>query len=202
MYLSETLMDKIEPLSEWETIESKEIFAAPPWIKLFVEQVKLPHGRIIDDYHQIQLGDHVAIVAQTEAGKVLMERQYKHGVGKVSLILPGGLIEGEEHPLEAAKRELLEETGYATEQWESLGNFVANANYGCGKIHLFVARNIKQVAEPDSGDLEEMQLVLMSPDELVDAIRQGELLVMGAVMAIALATHPSVYPHLITVQEQ
>jgi len=200
MYLSDKLMDRIEPLLDWETIQSKEVFAAPPWIKLFVQQVKLPHGRIIDDYHQIQLGDHVAIVAQTDEGKILMERQYKHGVGKVSLILPGGLIEGEEQPLEAAKRELLEETGYATEQWENLGNFVANANYGCGKIHLFVARNIKQVAEPDSGDLEEMQLVLMPPDELVAAIRQGELMVMGAVMAIALATNLSIYPHLITTQ--
>lgn len=190
MYLSDKLMDRIEPLLDWETIESKEVFAAPPWIKLFVQQVKLPHGRIVNDYHQIQLGDHVAIVAQTDEGKILMERQYKHGVGKVSLILPGGLIEGEEQPLEAAKRELLEETGYATEQWENLGNFVANANYGCGKIHLFVARHIKQVAEPDSGDLEEIQLVLMSPDELVDAIRQGDVIVMGVVMAIALAIHP------------
>ncbi|HBQ98609.1 MAG TPA: NUDIX hydrolase [Cyanobacteria bacterium UBA11691] len=193
-------MDRVEPLSEWETIESKGVFSASPWIELFVEKVKLPDGTVIDDYHQIQLGNHVAIVAQTDEGKILMERQYKHGVGKVSLILPGGLIEGEEQPLEAAKRELLEETGYATEQWENLGNFVANANYGCGKIHLFVARNIKQVAEPDSGDLEEMQLVLMPPDELVAAIRQGELMVMGAVMAIALATNLSIYPHLITTQ--
>lgn len=200
MYLSEKSMDRTEPLLEWETLHSKEAFVAHPWIRLSVQQVKLPNGKVVDDYHQIQLGDHVAIVAHTDEGKILMERQYKHGVGKVSLILPGGLIEGDEQPLEAAKRELLEETGYTTERWESLGNFVANANYGCGKIHLFVARNIRQVAEPDSGDLEEMQLVLMSPDELVAAIHQGELMVMGAVMAIALATNLSIYPHLITAQ--
>ncbi|MBP0010138.1 hypothetical protein [Roseofilum sp. Belize Diploria] len=61
-------MDRVEPLSEWETIESKGVFSASPWIELFVEKVKLPDGTVIDDYHQIQLGNHVAIVPRSDCG--------------------------------------------------------------------------------------------------------------------------------------
>ncbi|HEY9857988.1 MAG TPA: NUDIX hydrolase [Candidatus Obscuribacterales bacterium] len=178
----------------WQTIKKQEVFVAAPWIKVSVEQVRLPNGMVVDNYHQIALPDYAVIVAQTADGRVIMERQYKHGVGKVSLMLPGGTIEDNEDPLVAAKRELLEETGYLSDDWQSLGCFIANANYGCGKAHVFVARNVQQVAEPNSGDLEDMEIVLIQPEEVGDALRKGEVIVLGAVMAIALALNPMFTP--------
>ena len=174
----------------WQTLKRREIFASEPWVKISVEKVRLPDGRIVDDYHQIHLLDCVVIFAQTSEGKVVTERQYKHGVRKVSFLLPTGGIEAGENPLAAAQRELREETGYASEDWESLGSFTQMGNYGGALSHLFLARNIRKVAEPVPSDLEEMEIVLMDEKELMAGIQKKDICVLNTVTAILLATHP------------
>jgi ADP-ribose pyrophosphatase len=181
---------KEDLLKPWRVISEKEIFTAPPWIHLFRQTVELPDGRIVDDYHKIQLPDFVAIVAQTPDGKILVERQYKHGIGHVTLTVPAGAASPGEDALATAKRELMEETGYASDEWQWLGRFPANGSYGCGAMNLCVARNVRKVSEPKSGDLEEMEILLMSADELFAAIREGKMSALGSVTAIALAAHP------------
>ena len=177
-------------LQPWEVLKNQELFVAEPWIKLSVQQVRLPDGRVVNDYYQIRLPEFTVIFAQTAGGGVIMERLYKHGVGEVSLVLPAGLIENGEDPLAAAQRELLEETGYTSDDWQPLGSFVEHGSYGCGKAHLFVARNAQQVADPDSGDLEDMEIILMKPEDVVNAICNGDVALLGTVAVIALATNP------------
>ena len=88
-----------------------------PWIQLSVEQVRLPDGRVVDDYYRIKLPDYAMVFAQTTDGKIIMERLYKHGIGRVSLGLPAGLVHAGEDPLAGAQRELLEETGYEASEY-------------------------------------------------------------------------------------
>lgn len=178
-------------LKPWETLETKEIFVYEPWIRLSVQKVRLPDGRIIDDYYQIALVEYTAVYAQTADGKVVMERQYKQGVGKVTFTLPQGMIEKNEDPLATAQRELLEETGYASDDWQSLGSFICSANYGCGKAHIFIVKNARKVAEPSSGDLEEMEVILVRPKDIVDMIHRGEIHTLGTVAVIAIAQNPA-----------
>lgn len=180
-------------LQRWEVLNSCEVFVASPWIKVSVEQVRLPDGRVVDDYHQIVLGESAVIFAQTRDGRVIMERQYKHGIGKVTLVLPAGLIEDGENAMVAAQRELLEETGYTSDDWCPLGSFVAHGNYSCFKLHVFMARNAQRVAKPHSGDLEDMEIVLMKPEAILNAIREGEITLLGTVATIALATNPLIH---------
>jgi ADP-ribose pyrophosphatase len=177
-------------LQPWETLASREVFVAAPWIKLSVLQVQLPDGRIVDDYYQVRQMDYAGVFAQTPDGRIIVERQYKHGVGRVSLMLPGGVIEDGEDPLVTAQRELLEETGYVAGAWQHLGSFVTDANHLGARAHLFAARCARQVARPDSGDLEDIEVVLMNPDEIIRAVRDGDVAVLGAVAAIALALSP------------
>lgn len=177
-------------LKSWDVLEQQDILVVEPWIKVTRQKVLVGEDKIIDDYHQIQLPDFVMIVAQDRSGKVLIERQYRHGLGQVTLVLPGGMIEEGEDLLEAAQRELLEETGYVAENWRNLGSYVANANYRCGKATLFLAENAYQVAEANSGDLEEIELLLLSPEEVFTAVRCGQMSAMGAVMAVAVALNP------------
>jgi len=174
----------------WETVNSQELFVAAPWIKLSVQQVRLPDGRVVDDYYQIKLPEYAVVSAQTNDGRVIVERQYKHGVGKVTLVLPSGLIEEGEDPLAGAQRELLEETGYVSDNWQPLGNFIVNGNYGCGRAHLFLARNAQRISDPASGDLEDTEILLMTPEEVLQAVRSGQVNVLGSVTAIALALNP------------
>ncbi len=181
---------KPKTIEPWKVLASREVFSAPPWISVFRETIRLPDGKVIDDYHKIGLLDFVMIVAESPDGNILLERQYKHGPGRVCLTLPAGGIGEGETPLAAAQRELLEETGCASDDWQQLGAFTANASYGCGTMNLFRARGVKKIAEPDSGDLEEMEMVFLPPAELLHAIAAGELTALSSVAAIALALNP------------
>lgn len=174
----------IEP---WLTLGSREVYSGGPWVRVVIDTVKLPDGRVVNDYHRVEFQDCCIVYAQTVEGMVVVERQYKHGVGSIGLSLPaGGLAPGEE-PLAGARRELLEETGYAADTWRSLGAYAVNGNYGCGRAHLFVATGARKVAEPDSGDLEDMEILLMSRPELLEATRGGLVHLLGAVTVIGLA---------------
>ena len=186
-----TDIDSIQP---WEVLDSREVFVAEPWIRISVHKVRLPDGKVVNDYHKIEFPEYVVVFAQTAGGKAVLERMYKHGVGHPSLVLPSGLIDQGEEPLAAARRELLEETGYTSENWRPLGSFVVNGNYGCGKAHLFMAYEAHQVAQPDSGDLEDMDIITMSPSDLVKAMQSGDVVLIGSAAAIALALNPLFAP--------
>ena len=177
-------------LQPWEVLKTRDVFVAEPWIRVAVQQVRLPDGRVVDDYYQIRLSDWTLIFAETNDGMVVVERQYKHGLGRVSLTLPAGGIESGETPLAAAQRELLEETGYVSQDWRPLGSFVTHGNYGVGTALIFRAGNARKVAEPNSPDLEETEVLTMTVDELLAAVRDGEVGLLGSMAAITLATNP------------
>lgn len=181
---------KRKVLRPWKILEKRKIFTAKPWVQLSVEKVRLPDGRVVDDFYQMRFMDAVVIFAETSEGKVLMERQYKHGVRKVTLTLPTGGVDKGEKPLSAAQRELKEETGYVSNDWQYLGRFAQFGNMGGGYMNMFQARGVKRVAEPKPGDLEEMEIVLMDLRDLISTIRSGEISILNTVTAILLATHP------------
>jgi ADP-ribose pyrophosphatase len=178
---------KDKNLQNWKTLEKKITYEAPPWISHSIHKVLLPDGRVIDDFNQVGIPDFVVIVATTPEGLYILERQYKHGIGKVSLTLPGGSINPGESPLCAAKRELLEETGLIAGSWEQLGTYVGDANYGCGCAHVFRAHNVVQVSQPDSGDLEEIEIVHLNGREVLKNLLRGEIVATAAVAALGVA---------------
>lgn len=174
-------------LEHWKTLESQDLYVAEPWLRLSRDRVQLPDGRIIEDYHQVHMQDYVVLLVQVPDGRLLLVRQYRQGIGAVSLMLPGGAIEPGEDPLTAAQRELLEETGYVAENWRSLCQFVSSPNYGCGRGHIYMAQNAQQVTAPNSGDLEEMELVWLEPEAALATIRSGDVVALSAIAAISLA---------------
>ncbi len=174
-------------LEEWRVLDSTSLVDALPYLKVWVEKIELPDGRIVDDFYQVHLPDSVLIFARDTDGRIIVERAYKHGLKRVSLILPAGGVEAGEEPLVAAHRELLEETGYTSEDWSPLGVFQSNSNQGGGKIFMFEARGARKTAEADSGDLEEIEVVLLDDAQLQEAIRGGEMMALSSVTACSLA---------------
>ena len=100
--------------------------------------------------------------------------------------MPGGMIEKSESPLEGIQRELLEETGYKAKKWKSLGTFVGNSTRGCGTYHLFFATRAYPVQEPDSGDLEELELLLWEQEEVKRALDEGHAKSLGVASILLL----------------
>ncbi len=171
----------------WETIARREVLDRRPWLRVWSDDVRLPDGRVIADFSTIELPDFVVVVALTDDGLVVSERNYKHGPRRVGLHLPAGYLEPGEDPLVAAQRELLEETGYAAEDWVPLGQFANDGNRGCGTGYYFLARGARHIATPDAGDLEEIAVELLPLDTLLAATRSGEVNVLSIAAAIGLA---------------
>lgn len=173
---------------DWKTLSRKKLFTADPWLRVYREKVRLPDGRVIRDYHQLEIPDCVVVAAMTTEGQMLTLQQYKHGARRQCLTLPGGIVDEGEKQIKAAKRELLEETGYIATHWQHLGTFINNGNLGAGRGHYYLAREAVKVRDPDSGDLEEMTLVLRDLPALRNSLRDREITLLHHACAISLAS--------------
>ena len=87
----------------------------------------------------------------------------------------------------SAKRELLEETGYKANSWQSMGSYVPHGNYGCGRVQLFHASGAVRVCPPNSGDLEEMEVELADVETILSWIKTGRIQTLASVAAITLS---------------
>lgn len=170
----------------WRVVERREVFSVPGKISLSIECIELPDGRRVDDYWQIKLADFVVVFAETQAGEIVCLRQYRHGPRRESLELVAGRIDSDEAPLATARRELLEESGYVSEHWEALGAFKVSATQGIATAHLFRGRQVVKRQEPCSGDLEDAIVELLTRDQLVAAVRNGEVITGSHLAALAI----------------
>ncbi len=171
----------------WRVIKSREVADCSPWLRVTKESVQLPDGHIVHDYYHLELPDFVIIFTTTTDDQALFLRQYKHGLRKTCLTLPAGHIENNETPLVAAKRELMEETGYQCDDWLSLGSFVGHGNLGMNTGHFFWARGAIAVAEADSPDLGQVSIVLKHQSETGALLSSGAIPLLHHATAISLA---------------
>lgn len=124
----------------WNILETKYLH---PGIRL--DRCELPNGQIVE-YHLLEYADEIMVFALTEDQEVVLIKQYRYGVQDAILELPGGSVDAGESPLEAAKRELMEETGYASDTFIEVGCVSPNPAIYSGKIYSFLATDAKQVA--------------------------------------------------------
>lgn len=171
----------------WQVLSRREIADRRPWLHLWTEDLRLPDGRLVEGFSILDMPDYAVIVALTPDGRALASRNYKHGPRRVCLNLPAGYLNPGEAPLDAAKRELLEETGYAADAWVALSQTASDGNRGGGTAHLFLARGARRVAAPDADDLEELDFALLPLATLAEAVRSGEVAVLSIAAAIGLA---------------
>ena len=175
-------------LRPWKLLGSREIFVVPRRLSVSAHAVELPGGRRYEPYYRVDLPDQAWVAATAEDGRFICQRQYKHGPERISLTLPGGIVDPGEEPLAAARRELLEETGYECRDWRPLGAFCRNNNQRCGEEHFFLASGGVWKREPDpTTNLEEIETVLMTRDELARAAADGEVPVLGHLAGILMA---------------
>jgi ADP-ribose diphosphatase len=114
------------------------------------------------------------IVPLTKGGEVVLVKQYRHGVCEALLEFPGGIVEEAEDPIEGAKRELLEETGYSAAQWIQIGQIYPNPALQTNTLHCFLALDVEKVTVQNLDAGEAIEVHLIPFDELVELAKRGE----------------------------
>jgi ADP-ribose pyrophosphatase len=176
-------------VQSWKTLSRRVILDYSQFLTVEEHSVELPDGRIIPDWPWVITPDFVNVVTVTQDNRFLCFRQTKYGIEGTSLAPVGGFLEPGEEPLAAARRELLEETGYKASEWRDLGSYRVDANRGSGMAYFFLARNAVQVAEAQPDDLEEQELILLTQTEMETALAAGDFKVLpwATIVALALA---------------
>jgi ADP-ribose pyrophosphatase len=174
-------------MKQWKTKTRRTILDQRPWLVVENHTVELPDGRLIPDWPWIITPDYVNVIAVTVDGRFLCFRQVKYGVEGTILGIVGGFVEEGEEPLRAARRELLEETGYESTDWVPLGSYRVDPNRGVAIGHLYLARQARYTVPRNADDLEEQELVLLTRSEMEDALDRGEFKVLAWAAALAFA---------------
>ncbi|HEU4606704.1 MAG TPA: NUDIX hydrolase [Chitinophagaceae bacterium] len=168
----------------WKIIESEYLFK-DLWFTVRRDSCERPDGKRVSPYYVYEFPTWVTALAITEEGKVILERQYRHGLQLTNYEIPGGCVDDTDASLEAAiARELKEETGYTFSQFEYLGKTSANPSTNNNWMHMFLATGGRKTAKQELDDNEEIEVELCSIDELKDMIRQNQIIQSMHVTAI------------------
>ncbi len=172
----------------WEEIETEHL-VTDEWIDFRRSKYRFPDGSEFEPFYSYSRRDFVVIIAEDEKGDLICVRQYRQGIEKVTLEFCAGGIErsdGKEYgkredgstafhedALEAAKRELAEETGYESAEWSHLLTVPSNPTIADNYAYLFYAKNCKKVKDQDLDDTEFLNVVTLSSEKLEEKIRSG-----------------------------
>ena len=159
----------------WKTISSAYLFN-DLWFKVRKDVCETPDGKIIDPYYVYEFPTWVGAVPVTADGKIIMVKQYRHALGEVCIEIPGGCVdESDQDTQEAIAREVMEETGYAFSSWEYLGKISANPSTNTNLLHMYLAKGGNKVSAQHLDDNEEIEVLLLSIDELKQLLRENKI---------------------------
>ena len=171
----------------WKVRSAQRVLDTP-YLRVRREEVELPDGMIVPDYYIIENRGWVGIVPYTSDGRFLLNTQYKHGIGMNVIEFPaGGIDEGEDDPIVAAHRELMEESGYSSEHMELLAQMLANPSGAVTRVWWYLARDIRKTGEQKIDPVEVIENHLVTPAELLQLIHSGEFAAQGQIAAAYMA---------------
>lgn len=163
-------------LKPWQQINSRYIHKEN-WFNLRADKVLKGNGEEMDSYYVLEYSDWVNILPVTKDGKVVLVKQFRYALGCFSIEAPGGIMDPHEtDPLEAAKRELLEETGYSAGKVEEVAVVATNPATHNNRMHCYLATDCVLTHELDHDENEEIEVVLVTMDELIELLRNNQII--------------------------
>ncbi|EMO90143.1 NUDIX hydrolase [Leptospira noguchii] len=164
----------------WSKINRKDLINTPIF-KLVSWNITSPDKKVSKDFFHLESLDWVNIIALTTDNKIILVDQYRHGIHRFSLEIPGGIAE-KNSLLESAQAELVEETGYVSQDWEYLGKVTGNPAILDNWCHTFIARNARRLHEQNLDDSEQIE-IFETPIEKIPKLIADHILHHGMVVA-------------------
>jgi ADP-ribose pyrophosphatase len=160
----------------WKIISS-EYLHKEDWLTVRKDKIELANGHTIPQYFVLEYPDWINTIAITKEGKFIFVKQYRHGIGKYSFELCAGVCEARDaDPMESAKRELLEETGYSGGSWQKWMFFAPNPATSNNWVHCFLATDLEKTDTPSPEPSEELSVHLFSFTEVKEMLGDGTII--------------------------
>jgi 8-oxo-dGTP pyrophosphatase MutT (NUDIX family) len=160
-------------IKEWELVDS-QIDKDYNVFQIRTKTARSPRTNRVGTFYVIEADDWVNIIPLTRDGKVVMIRQYRHGSTKVTLEIPGGVVE-EASSEKAALRELMEETGYMGNRVRHLGTTNPNPAIFSNLCHTYLVENAEKIADSNLDPDEDIDVVLIPLEEIPALVREGAI---------------------------
>jgi 8-oxo-dGTP pyrophosphatase MutT (NUDIX family) len=173
-------------LRAWQILSS-EYRVDTKFLRLRADRVALPSGAVVDEYFVRESRGFAVAFALTPDDRVLLVRQYKHGVGEVVTELPAGGMDEGESPAECVARELAEETGYTGSAPAFVRTFLTDPTNSTSRFHVFVVRDATRTREPQTDVTEEIEVDLVPIDEVRAMALDGRIAAGSQVAAVLVA---------------
>ncbi len=167
----------------WTVLSSKYLWRRP-WLTVRLEHVRLANGREAPEFYVLEYPDWINVIAITKDGEMVMIRQYRHGIGRSDYELCAGVIEQGENPEDAARRELLEETGFGGGEWTQFSRLAPNPSTQTNWTYSYLAVGVEKIDTQHLDGAEDISVHLMSKSQVLQLLRDGEII--QALMAAPL----------------
>ena len=164
----------------WRVEDSRYLIRSK-WLTVRQDAVRLPNGGFMPDYYVFEYPNWVNVVAVTTDGQLILVRQYRHGIAAVGYELCAGTVDpadgtSEAGLLLAARRELLEETGYGGGHWQPFMTTSANTGTHTNLNHTFLATGVEWQQSPTLDDTEDINVHLVLPRQAWDILNSGQMM--------------------------
>ena len=171
----------------WKVLKSETILENK-FLKVHKDRCEKTDGSIVEDYYTVDRPDAAIIAAFTPEMHLVMIKQYRHPVRSLDYELPAGFIEPfETDTIQAAKRELLEETGHQCSSLEKMQETFSSAGFMSNHVHFFIGFNAKKISEQNLDDNEEIEAQILPWPEALKLLEQEKVKDLGSIACILLA---------------
>lgn len=173
----------------WETLKDKKVYETP--IFSLHEKTVMPNGENDPaDFYVLKAPEWINVLPITPDREIVLVEQYRHGVDETTLEIPGGMVDPGESPEEAARRELLEETGFSSENWSYLGKVSSNPAILTNFTHIYLADECAETADQKTDGYEDIKKHVIPLDDFLEHVHKGDVhhsIVLAAVAKYLLA---------------
>ena len=167
----------------WKIKKTERILDSE-FVKVDKDDVTLPYGREIPDFNKVTIKDCGVIVAITSDNHIILKKEYRHCYGKELIEVPAGILEDGEDPLETAKRELEEKTGYVGKKWTYLGKTVESPAKLTNYMYIYLAEDCEKSSSQKLDYGEDIEVIEVSLNETVEMIMKNEIICNSSIGAI------------------